>query len=136
MRPVCLRKPRHAMLCSVSHSITWWGNDFRVVHAVSRHLIILLATLDDTFSHRPHPCCNGAAFVFMCQTLRFHAMSFVILYSFMSSLMLSSHLFLGLPFVSFPALACLTYSWWYPPQFLHSFLKFLTTDHTISVVSF
>ena len=43
------------------------------------------------------PCSNGPAFVFMCHTLRFCAISFVILYSFMASLMLSSHLFFGLP---------------------------------------
>ena len=83
--------------------------------------------------NRPPPCSNGPAFLCMCHTLRFCAMSFIMLYSFMSSLMLSSHLFLGLPlllfpstcmfniflvvsspFFSFQALACLT-SWWYPP---------------------
>ena len=49
-------------------------------------------------THRPPPCSNGPAFTFMCHILRFCAMSSVILNSFMSSLMLSSHLFLGLPF--------------------------------------
>ena len=45
---------------------------------------------------------NGPAFVFTCQTLRFCATSSVIFYSFMSSLMLSSHLFLCLPTLLFP----------------------------------
>ena len=53
-------------------------------------------------TYRPRPCSNGPAFVFMCHTLRFCAMSFVIWYSFMSYLMLSSHLFLGLPLLLFP----------------------------------
>ena len=79
--------------------------------------------------HRP-PCSNGPAVAFMCHAFRFCAMSFVSLYSFMSSAVLSNHLILGLPFFSFPALACLTSSWWYPP------LPSLTRGHTISVVSF
>ena len=45
----------------------------------------------------PPPYSNGPAFVSMCQTLRLCAMSFVTLYNFMSSLMLSNHILLGLP---------------------------------------
>ena len=53
----------------------------------------------------------------------------VILYSFMLSLMVSSHLFLGLPLFSFfPASAKFSSYWWYPS--LHS----LTRGHTIAVV--
>ena len=44
----------------------------------------------------------GPAFVFMCHRLRFCTISSVILYYFMSSLMLSSHLFLGLPLLPLP----------------------------------
>ena len=47
------------------------------------------------------PCRDGSPFVFMCHTPRFCAMSSVILYYFMSSLMLSNHLLLGLPVFSF-----------------------------------
>ena len=50
------------------------------------------------------PCSNGPAFIFMCHTLRSSAMSSVILYSFMASLMSSSHLFLGLPPLLFPSM--------------------------------
>ena len=45
------------------------------------------------------------------------------------SLILSNHLFLGLPFYSFLAIAFLTSSWWYPP------LPSSTRGHTIAVVS-
>ena len=47
------------------------------------------------------PHSNGPAFVFTCHTLRFCTMSSVTLYSFMSSVMLSCHLFLGLSFFAF-----------------------------------
>ena len=55
-------------------------------------------------NYRPPPCSttsNGPAFIFMCQTLRFSSISSGILYSFVSSLMLPSHVFLGLPFLLF-----------------------------------
>ena len=58
---------------------------------------------------------NGPVFIFIYHTLRLCAMYCVILCSFLSSLMLSSRLLLGRSFFSFPALACLTSSWWYPP---------------------
>ena len=51
---------------------------------------------------RPPPCSNGPAFVFTCHILRFCAMSSDNWYSFMSPLMLSCHLFLGLYFLPFP----------------------------------
>ena len=51
-------------------------------------------------TYRPPPCSNRPDFVFMCHTLRFCATSFVILYYFMSSLMLFNHLVLGLHIVS------------------------------------
>ena len=47
-------------------------------------------------------CSNIPTFVFMCYALRFCAMQFVTLYSFMASLMLSSHLFVDLPLLLFP----------------------------------
>ena len=77
-------------------------------------------------SHIIHllPCSNRPAFVFMCHRLRFCAKSSVILYTFMSSFMSSSHLFLGLSFFPFPA------KLWYHP------IPFLTRGHTISVASF
>ena len=74
----------------------------------------------------PLCCSNGPAFVFMCHTLRFCAMPFVIFYYFMSSLILSSHLF----FFSIPALAYLT-SYWCCRS-----LPSVSRNHTISVVSF
>ena len=43
------------------------------------------------------PCSNWQAFIFVCHTLGCSAISSVILYSFMYSLMSSSHLFYGLP---------------------------------------
>ena len=67
---------------------------------------------------------DGPDLVFMSHTRRFIAMFSVVLYSFMSSLMLSCHLF------SFTALACLISSWWYPT------ISSLTRGHTISVASF
>ena len=48
-------------------------------------------------TYMPPPCSIGPTFVFMCHTLRFCAMSFVILYYFMYYLMLSSNLFLASP---------------------------------------
>ena len=53
--------------------------------------------LSHYLTYKPPPYSNGPAFVLMCQTLRLCAMSFVTLYHFMSSLMLSNHIFLGLP---------------------------------------
>ena len=67
------------------------------------------------------PSSNVPAFLFMCHTLRFSAISSVLLYSFMPSLMLCSHSFLGFPFFPFPVPAWLASSWWYPP--LPSFLN-------------
>ena len=62
----------------------------------------------------PPPCSNVPAFISICHTLGFSAMYFVISCSFMSSLMLSSHIFFCLPFYFFfHALAYLASSWWY-----------------------
>ena len=67
----------------------------------------------------------------MCHTLHvlYHVFRYITgAYSLVSSLMLSSHLLLYQSFFLFPAIAYLTYSWWYPP------LPSLTRGHIISVV--
>ena len=89
-----------------------------------------LFTSSHVLTHGLPPRSNGPVFIFVYHTLRLCAMYCVILCSSLSSLMLSSHLVLGRSFFSFPALACLTSSWWYSP------LPSLTRDHTITVVSF
>ena len=96
---------------------------FRVGRLVTRSRVICVVTimmtfhLADSFSpliYRPPPYYNnGPAFLCICRTLRLCAMSSVMLCSFMTSLMLSSHLFLGLIFFYFLALACLPSSWCY-----------------------
>ena len=48
---------------------------------------------------RPLPCSNGPPFVSKCLTLQFCDMSFVLFYCFMSALMLSRHLLVGLRFL-------------------------------------
>ena len=50
----------------------------------------------------PSPCSIGPTFVFMCHTLRFCAIFSGILCYFMSSLMLSRHLLVGLRLLIFP----------------------------------
>ena len=66
----------------------------------------------------------------MCHTLRSCAVSSVILYSFMSSLMLSSHLFLGLPLLFFPCTCIFSIFLVVIPP-----LRSLRHGHTISVFS-
>ena len=67
------------------------------------------------FSHLMPPLCsNGPTFIVVCHTLRFHAISSVILYHFMSCLLLCSHLFLGLPFLIFPYTCMVIFSVIFP----------------------
>ena len=88
-----------------------------------------ILTYHNNYSHclacRLPPCSNGSAFVSMCHTLQCCVMSSVILYSFM---ILSNHLFLGLPLLLFPC-TCITSSWWYPP------LSSLTRGHVLTFLS-
>ena len=78
----------------------WVGWSLVVIS--SSYLKKLISRFSHILTYMPPPCSNGPTFVFICHTLRFCAMSFVISQSFMSSLMLSSHLFLGLPLLPFP----------------------------------
>ena len=53
-------------------------------------------------TYRPPPCSNGQTFTFRCHTLRFYSISPVILFSFISSMKVSSHPFLCFPVLLFP----------------------------------
>ena len=91
-----------------SRMLTWRLRSIAVSHprdACPMMMTINVFEKEFTFSHNRPPCSNGQVFICMCHTLRFPAISSVILYCFMSALMLSSHIFLCSPFFSVPALA-------------------------------
>ena len=73
---------------------------------------------------RPPPCSNGPAVIFMCHTLRFRAISsgIILLYHFVSSLMLSSHFSSTSPSLYLYLHRC------------HHYSSSLSRDHTITVV--
>ena len=75
----------------------------------------------------PPSCSNGPAFIFMCHTLRFSVISSVILYSFMSSLILSSHLLFGISLIFL--CTCIV-----SILLVVSFLPSLSCSHTIAAL--